>query len=156
MSQQIAPQADPERSGLRIPMWFALPVMAIVLILSGVILIRVWGPLSDLLFPAEVPVPDGVQEVEHAEAAADAEYWVYRTDRPASEIAAFYEAQGGVCEYQSPPRPGDLVEGQSYRAAVCISNPEDKDMRWEVLINEGYLPEEGPTVFRIYHYEGLD
>ena len=144
-----------QQPGLRIPLWFALVIMVLALIVGALILARVAEPLYRMLFPPGVPVPGDVEEIEHAEPETDAEYWIYRTTLTGRDVAAFYEDEGGSCFYRSAPQAtyGDFPE-TSYAVAHCAGKKDD--FSWEVYISEGYSEREGPTIFRIYRYDELD
>lgn len=160
----VAPGDDavPGSPGLRrvrVPLWAALLAMIVALVVSLMILVRVARPLYALLFPLQVPVPEGVEEIAHEKPDNWAESWVYRTQQTGLEIAAFYRDAGGECSYVQ-----DLLEneaaatpGQSYQVARCTGSSENaaESISWEVLISAGYSEDEGPTVFRIYRYEGI-
>ncbi|MBI5958656.1 MAG: hypothetical protein HY866_07975 [Chloroflexi bacterium] len=138
-------------------MWITLVAMVIGLLFAVLILLRVVEPLYNLLFPFEVPVPDGVQEVDHVKPDKGEEYWVYRTTLSGEEVAKFYEKEGGTCRYL--PRQtvfdddGSPVPG-SYGVAECAGEKSGGGVgvSWEVIIHAGYSEAEGPTVFRLYKY----
>ncbi|MBN1679122.1 MAG: hypothetical protein JW966_02440 [Anaerolineae bacterium] len=136
------------RTGRSVPVWIALPVMVGALVLAALILARIAGPLYGLLFPLEPPVPDGAKEIEHVKPDKGAEYWIYRSDRPGMEIAAFYEEDNGRCWYS--PQPQEPVEGASVSIAQCTGYKESAGLRtsWEVYISE----ENGQSVFRVYKF----
>jgi hypothetical protein len=148
--QEQAPQPR-----MVIPLWVALSGMAVALVLAVLILSRVAGPLFGLLFPADVPVPDGSQKVEHIKPEKGSEYWIYRTSVPGMEVAKFYEDEGGTCHYLVQTT-GDETrpEGVSYSVARCRGKSDSGGLTtsWEVFIAEGYAEDEGPTIFRIYKY----
>ena len=160
MAAPIGEPVTPARR--RVPIGVALVAMAVVMVLAALILSRVVGPLYGLLFPAEVPVPDHAEEIEHVKPERSAEYWIYRTNQPGREVAVFYEAEGGTCQYsaQQPPpdEPDSRVEGVSYNVATCRGRTESAGigLSWEVVIAEGYAESEGPTVFRITKYSEVN
>jgi hypothetical protein len=144
-----------ESSRRRIPLWLALLLMALGLLLAALILYRVAGPLYGLLFPLDVPVPSGAHELEHVKPDKGAEYWIYRTSETGESVAAFYEQEGGTCRY-TPRPPGEEdfpVEGP-YSIAQCTGSKKFAGLgvSWEVYIHAGYSEAEGPTVFRVYKY----
>ena len=63
MATPTSEGAEPARR--RVPLGLALVVMALVLVVAALILARVAGPLYGLLFPAQVPVPERAEEIEH-------------------------------------------------------------------------------------------
>lgn len=156
-SEHESPAASPRRRA--VPLWLALAGMVIGLLLATVILARVAGPLYGLLFPVEVPVPDGVEQIDHQDPDQGAEYWIYRTTRPGREIAAFYEDEGGECWYTARDEALDPVApGMSYSVAHCLGTKISGGLGvgWEVYIHEGYSPQQGPTIFRLYRYGEVD
>lgn len=152
------PAESPPREGRArrdVPLWLALAAMAVVLVLAALILVRIARPLYALLFPVSVPVPGGVQEVEHRKPDQGAEYWIYRSTKPGLEIAVFYEQEGGECQYTPRDETLDpLAPGVSYSVAYCVGETKSGGLGlgWEVYIHEGYSAGEGPTIFRIYKY----
>lgn len=152
-----APPAANEtgRSWQRVPRWVVVVLMLAGLALAALVLSRVAGPLYGLLFPLDVPVPDGAQEIEHVKPDKGAEYWIYRTTDPGDAVAAFYEQEGGTCFYTPKPvgEEGFPVEGP-YSVAQCSGTEEfaGLGLSWEVFIHTGYSQAEGPTIFRIYKY----
>ena len=146
----------------RVPMAVALAAMVVALALAALILSRVAGPLYGLLFPSEVPVPGGSQEIEHVKPDKGAEYWIYRTRLTGREVAAFYESEGGACQYSArqvqPDESDPRVEGVSYSVATCRGSRQTAGIgiSWEVFIAEGYSEDEGPTVFRVYRYSEVN
>jgi hypothetical protein len=142
---------------LRVPLWAALLAMAAALLVAGLILWRVAGPLYGLLFPPDVPVPPGASAVQHEKPERGAESWLYRTAQAGAEVAAFYEGQGGSCRYA--PVPGYVADrslpwGGAYAVATCTGTKEAAGLgvSWEVHIHTGYPDEAGPTMFRLYVY----
>jgi hypothetical protein len=140
----------------RIPMWLALVLMAIALVLALVILARIGGPLSGLLFPSGVPIPDGADEIDHVKPEKGAEYWIYGTDDSGRDVAAFYEDEGGICRYTATGLSEPAPEG-SHSVARCLAKSDGAESSWEVFIAEGYSEEDGgPTIFRVYKYETVN
>jgi hypothetical protein len=136
--------------------WFMLAAMVIGLLLAVLILSRIVEPLYALLFPFEVPVPDGVEEIDHVKPDKGDEYWIYRTSMSGKAVAKFYEKEGGTCRYLPKPAvfdAGPFTSG-SYGVAECSGKKSGGGLgvSWEVMIHEGYSVEEGPTVFRLYKY----
>lgn len=152
-----APELTAEkRRRWRVPLWLALVLMLAALAVSALILVRVLPPLYGLLFPADLPVPGGAREVEHVRPDKGAEYWIYRTTMTGAEVAAFYEEDGGTCQYAPKPvNPDDPGDTGGIRAvAQCQGHKETGGfgLSYEVYIHEGYPADEGPTIFRIYKY----
>jgi len=152
-----ASETGPSRR--RVPMWLIIVSMVVGLLLSALILSRVAGPLYGLLFPLDVPVPDGAQEIEHVKPDKGAEYWIYRTTESGEAVAVFYEQEGGTC-YFTPKPVGETefpVEGP-YSVAQCSGTEEfaGLGLSWEVFIHTGYPEAEGPTIFRIYKYSEVN
>ena len=154
---------DAEVSSLRgggrfaIPVWGALPLMIVALVLAALILSRVAGPLYGLLFPDPLPVPGGSEEVDHVQPDKGTEYWIYRTLQSGSDVAEFYEDEGGLCRYTVRTSPNNAGESdatgvQSVARCTGESDGGGGSFSWEVYISEGYSPDEGPTVFRIYKF----
>lgn len=155
---QLVGDETAESSKPRIPLWLALVAMALALVVALVILARIGGPLSGLLFPSGVPVPDGAKEIEHVKPDKGAEYWIYGTEDSGREVAAFYEDEGGTCRYTAMSSSESAPQG-STSVAQCLARKGDKgvDVSWEVYIGEGYPESEGgPTVFRIYKYDSVE
>ena len=152
----------PEPARRRVPLGLALVLMVLVVVIAALILARVAGPLYGLLFPAQVPVPERAEEIEHVKPERGAEYWIYRTSQTGREVAAFYEREGGACQYSAqqpmPDEPDPRAEGVSYSVAFCRGKTESAGSRvsWEVSIAEGYTNDEGPTVFRIYKFSEVN
>jgi len=151
------PGTADERSvpAARVPLWVALLAMAAALVVAGLILWRVAGPLYGLLFPLEAPVPPGASEERHDRPERGAESWLYRTAQTGNEIAAFYEGQGASCRYA--PVPGYVTDrslpwGGTYAVATCVGKEKAAGLgiSWEVHIHAGYPDEAGPTRFRLY------
>lgn len=137
--------------------WIVIPAMVLGLVLAALILSRVAGPLYDLLFPDPLPVPGGSEEVEHVKPDKGAEYWVYRTSKTGSEVARYFEKQGGTCRYTASAAPGSVPETENpgeHSVARCMGKGEGgaSGFSWEVYIAEGYTPDVGPTLFRIYKF----
>jgi hypothetical protein len=131
--------------------WLVIAVSVIALILAVIILLRIGGPLYSLVF-LDVPVPDGAHEIDHVKPEHGSEYWIYRTDQSGTDVAKFYEDEGGSCRYTTSPDP--VPEGTSYSVAQCTGTTEYAGVgfSWEVYIAAGYSDNEGPTIFRIYKY----
>jgi hypothetical protein len=126
--------------------------------LALVILARIGGPLSGLLFPSGVPVPDGADEIDHVKPEKGAEYWIYSTEDSGRDVAAFYEQKGGTCRYTVTSSSQPAPTG-SYSVARCLGRKghEGVETSWEVFIAEGYSEEDGgPTIFRIYKYDTVE
>ncbi len=139
------------------PLWVVLLAMLVALALAALILSRVAGPLYALLFPPEVPVPPGAQEVAHEKPERGGEYWVYRTQRTGQEVAAFYEKEGASCRYSPVPdyvTSPSLGQGGPYSVAQCQGSHKlaGLGVSWEVNIHTGYSEQEGPTIFRLTVY----
>lgn len=152
-----APARDVSKPRLHVPLWAALLAMAAALLAAGLILWRVAGPLYGLLFPFDAPVPSGASAVQHDKPERGAESWLYRTALSGSEVAAFYEGQGGSCRYA--PVPGYVTDrslpwGGPYAVATCTGKKQAAGLgvSWEVYIHTGYPDETNPTVFRLYVY----
>jgi hypothetical protein len=132
----------------------------IVLAVGGLILVRVSGPLYGLLFPIDLPVPKGAHQIEHVKPGQGAEYWIYRTTMPGEDVAKFYEKQGGTCRYTPKPLETGVTTESSgpYGVAQCTGKKKGvgSGVGWEVYIHEGYPADEGPTIFRLYKYRGVD
>jgi hypothetical protein len=141
----------------RIPLWLALAGMVLALVVAVVIMLRVAEPLYRLLFPLEVPVPDGVEEIEHVKPDKGAEYWIYRTQAPGREIATFYEEHDSRCVYSAIPQELEQ-QPRSYAVATCNGSKEGGGLgiSWEVFIHEGYSEREGPTIFRVFKYDEVN
>ncbi|NLX09088.1 MAG: hypothetical protein GXY36_05495 [Chloroflexi bacterium] len=149
------PAAPGETGGRWIPTWAVVLVALIGLGLAALILSRVAGPLYVLLFPVDPPVPEGAQTVEHSKPDKGAEYWVYRTEMPGLEVAAFYEGENSQCWYTLTAAGDDpQTSGVSYSVARCLGQKDVAGLTtsWEVFIAEGYSAMEGPTIFRVYKY----
>ncbi|MBN2305352.1 MAG: hypothetical protein JXQ72_12780 [Anaerolineae bacterium] len=165
MSEETA-----ERKKRRVPSGVVLVVMVAGMILAALILVRVAGPLYGLLFPAKMPIPEGADQIEHQRPDKGAEYWIYRTTMTGAEVAAFYEQEGGKCQYTPHDNPSDQTDSSnsaapatpaasvSYSVAHCAGKKESGGigLGWEVYIHEGYSEAEGPTIFRIYKYSEID
>ncbi len=151
-----ADEAQPSR--FHIPIGVALAAMVVALILAALILSRVAGPLHGLVFPPSVPVPKGVQEVDHVHEKNGDEYWIYRTSLSGDDVAAFYDERGD-CRYS--PRPDEAPDAPapvgSYSVALCTGQNRrgNSGIGWQVYINTGYSDEEGPTIFRLYRYQDV-
>jgi len=150
--EQLTGGDPPKKAGRKIPLWLAVLAMIAALVFAVLILARVAGPLYGLIFPVDPPVPDNAEETEHVKPDKGAEYWIYRTEMPGEDVAAFYEDEGGQCWYTDygSSRP----EGTPYSVARCSGQHEagGLEVSWEVYIFSGYSKQEGPTVFRVYKY----
>ncbi len=156
-AKEDRPVSDASQPRLGVPMWAALLAMAAALVAAGLILWRVAGPLYGLLFPLEAPVPPGADLVRREKPEQGAASWVYRTALAGSDVAAFYEREGGSCNYA--PLPGYVTDrsqpwGGPYAVATCKGKKEAAGLgvSWEVYIHSGYSDADGPTVFRLYAY----
>jgi len=144
--------------GPRVPLWVGLLGMVAALGVAALILSRVSGPLYGLVFRSGVPVPDGAVEIEHVRPDKGTAYRIYRTEQAGRQVAAFYEAAGGTCVYSVAPANPDLADSaqpdQARSVARCRGRPDNaaRGSGWEVFIAEGYDPDEGPTIFRVYEY----
>jgi hypothetical protein len=147
-------QVGRRHSRFEVPVVVALAAMVAAVAFGAVILMRVAGPLYGLLFPIELPVPNGAQQIEHVKPDKGPEYWIYQTSMTGREVAAFYEKEGGTCRY-TPEPPGGAASVVGPRSvALCTGQKEHAGLgiAWEVYIGEGYSGAEGPTVFRLYKY----
>ena len=151
------PVSDTSQPRLGVPMWVALLAMVAALVAAGLVLWRVAGPLHGLLFPPDVPVPPGADLVRHEKPEQGAPSWVYRTTFAGSDVAAFYEREGGSCHYA--PLPGYVADpaqlrGGPYAVATCTGKKEAAGLgvAWKVYIHSGYPDPDGPTVFQLYAY----
>lgn len=144
-------EATPGGAGV---LWLIVPVGIAALVIAALILTRIAGPLYGLLFPPDVPLPAGAQEVERVEPERGAAYRIYRTALSGEDVAAFYEAEGSTCQYVGP-----VGEERQWRHGVqtiaqCQGSSISGGQRvsWEVYIADGYPEAEGPTRFRVYRY----
>ncbi|NDJ76895.1 MAG: hypothetical protein GYB65_11605 [Chloroflexi bacterium] len=141
-----------EKRRFQIPMWFALTAMLIALVFAGLIISRVARPLYTLVFPFKPLAPSGSEEIDHDEPDKGPEYWIFRTDRSAAEVAEYYESEGGRCTTTNTTGVPKQQQEQLQTTTYCKGQKENvvMDIYWEVYIREGYSESEGPTVFRFY------
>ncbi len=128
-----------------LPTWVILAGMAVALILAVIILLRIGGPLYDLVFPTSLLKPDGVEEVEHNDPEKGTENWLFSTDKSADEVIRFYEDEGGTCTYKPEVEAGRVD-------AYCTG--KTSDYGWEVFISS--TSADAQTMFRIFKYDSFD
>lgn len=132
----------------------ALAVGLVAIVLAALVLVRIARPLYSLVFPLEAPLPGAVQEAEHVKPGHGAEYWIYRTDLPGPDVAAFYESEGSTCQYMGPLDNSLDASGGVRSVAHCTGTNKQggQTVSWEVYIADGHPQDQGPTRFRLYKY----
>ncbi|HML20474.1 MAG TPA: hypothetical protein PKD09_02425 [Aggregatilinea sp.] len=144
-----------ESSSRQFPLWLALVIGVAALALAALVLVSVVPTLYDLVFPLKAPLPEGVEEVEHAKPEHDAEYWIYRTSMSGPDVAAFFEEQGSECQYMATLGESSFDTSSGVRTvAHCLGTKKsgEQTVSWEVYIADGYPDDQGPTRFRFYKY----
>lgn len=143
--ESASPIPPPPARRRPIPTWVIVAGMAVALILAVIILLRIGGPLYNLVFPTSLLKPDGVEEVEHNDPEKGTENWLFRTDQSAQDVVRFYEDEGGTCTYKPEMESGRVD-------AYCTG--ETSDYGWEVFISS--TSADAQTVFRIFKYDSFD
>ena len=147
--------ADPSESKKRfgwlpqLPPWVAVALMILVLLIAGVIIRRIAGPLSDLVFgnDTEVPIPDGATLIREEEGGSASRTMRYSTQQDACAVYRFYLSQDDV---ECTPTPNactsegtiNLNENTSSFRTVgscrkTVSNTVG-GFSWEVIVSGGY------------------
>lgn len=163
MSEEQKPTTEQEETGLYIPIWVALAALLVALILAGIIMSNVLGPLVDLVFPekVDVPLPSGAVELEHTEDSKTAdEEWFYGVDEDACKVSWFYEQGDASCNFMptmcdmgEDNVPYLILDEPGALVARCFGEkPADvSGYSYEVLVSTGSTDYQ--TYFRVYLYK---
>lgn len=106
-------------------LWIGLGLVVVVVVL--LIALELFGVVGGLLFMADAPLPDNVQEISHRNLAYGADEWTYTTALSLDDLVRFYESHEGRCyEEQAVIGPEQYV--------ICVGTDEVSifGMRWEM------------------------
>lgn len=147
-----------------LPPWVLIALMILALLITGVVIRQIAGPLSDLVFgnDTDVPIPDGATLISEDDSAGSASRTMrYSTDQDACQVYRFYLSHDGV---ECTPTPNACTpEGtinlnentSSFRTVGSCRKTESNTIggySWEVIISGGY--QQGPaTQFFISVFE---
>jgi hypothetical protein len=139
-----------------------LPARTIVLIavlvigVAAVIVVgrSAFGVLYGLLTPPTVPIPEGLEQIQHTTPAFGTDDWLYASSQDACQITRYYLSQGASCRIAPEvcdtgtaltlrAQPGESV---SRCTAEIVSG--EASLRYEVVIATGY-GETLPTRLRV-------
>lgn len=157
----------PESSGssrFYVPGWVAIAFGIVALLLAGIIISNISGPLSDLILGSnvDVPIPDGAELLEeNRDSDFASEELLYGIDvMNACEVLEFY-----FVEHDASCRPSpfvctgdfepDLVpDDRVYSVGECTHTDDNRvtGSSYRVEISSGY-GESPATRFRIYVYD---
>ena len=168
VNDEQAPSESPSKKLLggcipQLPPWVVVALMILALMITAVVIRRIAGPLSDLVFgtETEVPIPDGATLVSEEEGGSAARTMRYSTQQDACVVYRFYLSHQGV-ECTSTPN-ACTSEGMinlnentsSFRTVGSCRKTESNTVSgfsWEVIISGGYA--QGPaTQFFISVFE---
>lgn len=150
-------QVTPKESGKRslkgcipdLPPWVVVALMILALMITGVVIRNIAGPLSDLVFGTntEVPIPDGATLNGEDEGGSASRTMRYSTNQDACAVYRFYLEQEDV-ECRITPfacnSDGTLNQGNdssSFRTVgSCAKTESDRvgGSSWRVTISGGY------------------
>ena len=167
IDEQAAPQASGRKSRFewisQLPPWVAVAMMILALLIAGIVIRRIAGPLSDLVFgtDVEVPIPDGATLIDEEEGGSASRTMRYSTQQDACVVYRFYLSHEGV---ECTPTPSACTsEGtinlnentSSFRTVGSCRKTQLNSVSgysWEVIISGGYS--QGPaTQFFISVFE---
>jgi len=140
------------RSSLRTILLIAVLVIGVaVLIVVGR---NAFGILYGLLTPPTVPVPEGVEQIQHTTPAFGTDDWLYASSQDACQLTRYYLSQGASCRIA--PEVCDTGAALTLRAqpgeSVSRCTGEivsgEASLRYEVMIATGY-GETLPTRLRV-------
>lgn len=144
-----------EKRGL--PLWMPLLGLAVALVITMYIALRILPTLTGLILPPDPPVPPvATTAVTHESKGVGLDEWLYATDATGCEVARYYQNRVGGCSYdpdsgcQTPSRnlPGSILSAQHIVTCQGGQSQGAYSVSWTIYVSSGYS-EGGQTRFRV-------